>query len=115
MLTQTLFVKLNTLFDELNTHKLRDVNCGGFTFLEEENRDCVCLGDVRDDDIIISYDFWDDHLKEDEVDECIKWLYDESWVRIRELIINSGYVWIGENDGSGNGLYYGVEQFRKLK
>ena len=86
---------------------------GSFSVLDhfEEHADDFEPGDVG-----IYYDYCDDDLNnDDDKDKLTVWLYDEAWPAVRNFMNDLGYVATCDNDGSGNGLYYGYEGFRKVK
>jgi hypothetical protein len=67
-----------------------------------------------DSDIVIHYDWMDDEMSEDERNEFQDWLWNGFFDRLESEMNKLGYIRLDvDMDGSGNGLYYGLEVFRK--
>jgi hypothetical protein len=67
-----------------------------------------------DSDIVIHYDWMDDEMSENERNEFQGWLWNGFFDRLESEMNKLGYVSMDvDMDGSGNGLYYGLEVFRK--
>ena len=89
-----------------------DKSSGSFSVLDnfEEHAEDYQIGDVG-----IFYDYCDDELSEDDRDKLVRWLYEEAWPGVRNFMADIGYEATCDNDGSGGGLYYGYEGFRKVE
>ena len=84
-----------------NTTVLPHDDCG----FEEDH-------DLTATDIVVYYDYVTDDCDKTERDKFGDWLTDllSGTTKFMEY---SGYKLIDENDGSGNGMHYGILQFRK--
>ena len=91
-------------FGSLSVLSHRDVN----------NGDDV---DLDPSDIVIYYDYNNEECTEEEADALFEWLFGHEKQTILETIElymrHYGYKLFDEQDGSGNGLYYGTLHFRK--
>ena len=87
--------------------------------------DEASLGDEADlapSDIVVYYDFSDEELwgKKEESDKFVSWMLGDNCKTngvleaIEIYMKHYGYNLFYEQDGSGNGLYYGILQFRKV-
>ena len=81
----------------------------GFQLVDNDLNVCA----YEPGDISIYYDYLSDGMTEAEADDFIHWLYDIAWPSVRQFMESLGYKTVNETDGSGGGLYYGVEVFRK--
>lgn len=83
---------------------------GSFSVLEDAHEH---LSEYEPGDVAIYYDYMDDGLSYADCDKLRDWLYDVAWPLMREYMADNGYEATEDNDGSGNGMYYGYEAFRK--
>jgi hypothetical protein len=92
----------------------------GFQLMEEdvcELREMFHEG-IEENDLVIHYDYCTDEMNDDQKNEFLNWLYvdkETGWESVRTLMRLLGYKRVDEIDvdGSGNGLYYGIEVYRK--
>lgn len=108
--------ELNSVLAEVN--KVYSATGGGFTHFTNPD-DIECCGFIESaqgDDIVIHYDYCADDLSEADEDKLREWLYGSTtgWGQIYSVLKKHGYRMIEDNDGSGDGLYYGAELFRKV-
>jgi hypothetical protein len=69
---------------------------------------------LQPSDVVIFYDYCTDEASDQLTDEFIEWLWKYSYAGLDKIMASLGYTMIGENDGSGNGLYYGTLHYRKI-
>lgn len=98
--------------------RLNSVHTSGYFEINTESDIGIRVGfdECKPTDLVIEYSYDNDHLSNDESDELIDWLYgdeDGGWRVLKKWMSDNGYHEVYDNDGSGNGLYYGVVVFRK--
>jgi len=108
---------IKTFLDGLNV-SWSDFGNGFYIEVDDENRKGM-WEDVGVDDVVIGYDFMDDDVSDkDRVNEFNDWLFGKGKLGVfgdLEWYMNKiGYEMVYEYDGSGSGLYYGCEIFRKI-
>lgn len=107
---------LNMTTDEFLTFINKYPHLGGISVLDHESAEGT-HEDLRVGDVCIYYDYCTDDAGRIECDEFCEWVfgYDRAQMMglIGEFMADQGYKQIDDNDGSGNGLYYGSIQFRK--
>ena len=85
---------------------------GDISVLDEETisgcHDCSEPGDVA-----LYYDFCTDEATPEQANEFSRWVFDELQEQLIIFMASQGFKFIEDNDGSGNGLYYGSLLFRK--
>lgn len=103
---ETLIRTLNLKYPELGS---------GFDITEHSSLDWI--EELEENDIVVGYDYCTDDIRcgvdDKKNNEFIDWVYEEAWPSIRDLMRKNGYRSVRDDDGSGNGLYYGIEVFRK--
>ena len=110
---------LNQVINTLNSHKLYSSHGSVSIRSEDTSLDEVREEsgfDVQPGDIVIYYDYMDDEMDESEIPNFQLWLYDNPdgcWCSINRWMIKNGYRSVDINDGSGGGLYYGINVYRK--
>lgn len=87
---------------------------GNFSLLDDAHEH---YENLQDGDICVYYDYCDDDLRgtddRTEVNALNDWLYDVAWPTVHKYMRDNEYEEVYENDGSGNGLMYGMVVFRK--
>jgi len=71
------------------------------------------LSDIKDDDVVISYNYCTDNVDADEANEFDRWLNHVLFFLDKKMS-EMGYAEIQTLDGSGGGLDYGIVQYRKV-
>jgi len=110
-------MKLTELKNVLN--ELNGVwDCGKFEILDsEEIEGCGFECSEEIGDIGIGYDYFSEELNDDDKNKLQTWLYDDvngGHMKLKSFLMKHGYESVDVNDGSGGGLYYGAELFRKV-
>ena len=102
---------INKLLCKLNVWS----KCGSVKVWDNDKDQCG-FEELKDDDVVIYYDWSDDELSDDESNEFTDWLYNQPnfFHQLHTEMSKLGYVGVFDNDGSGSGLYYGCEVFRKI-
>ena len=104
---------LQKVIDSLN----QQWDCGDFSIMDHTIALDTGLQDIQPDDIVVYYDYCSDELSDDDSDKLVEWLYDDpngGWNLIRSYLLTQGYVEVADSDGSGNGLFYGANLFKKV-
>jgi hypothetical protein len=106
--------KVNELLVSLNSwNKFGSVEVSDHDDIREnfDESDIVLV----DSDIVIHYDWMDDDMSSDEKNRFQGWLWNGFFNRLESEMNKLGYVNMNvDMDGSGNGLYYGLEVYRKI-
>ena len=107
-------MSLQDVVNHLNNQWL----CGNFEIMSHADAaDISFENSIQTDDIIVSYDYCDDELDPANINHLVQWLYDDpngGWNAVRNYLSQQGFAEIEDQDGSGNGLYYGAALFRKI-
>jgi len=108
---------IKTFLDGLNVG-WSDFGNGFSIEVDDENRKGM-WEDVKDDDVVIGYDFMSDDVSDDSrIEKFKEWLFGDEYFGVlgddlQVFMKNMGYVKVYDYDGSGDGLCYGCEIFRK--
>lgn len=88
-------------------------NLGDTTVLDHDEAK-GSVDDLQEDDVVIYYDYCTDYIAETEAIKFRHWHFEEQTTLINNFMTDLGYELINELDGSGDGLYYGILQYRKV-
>jgi hypothetical protein len=104
---------LQTVIDALNN----EWTCGEICLMSYPESVDTGIDDVQPTDIMVYYDYCADDLSSTDENKLSEWLYSTpngGLDAIGKYLASQGYEVVGENDGSGGGLYYGAINFRKI-
>lgn len=111
--------KVVTAINKFLNHFNKFPQFGGSSVLAHEDCGFDEDRDLKSDDIVVYYDYCtDDCTDSKEVDAFAEWIFGHSHKEfigcLTMYMRHHGYKLFDEQDGSGNGLYYGIMHFRKI-